>query len=106
MCVVSMITDHYRDKWKPLCQDTGWASTIDVAPYIRPNKTVPFTPAEKSELDALRKEVEEMKALLKKAKVYDKRTGQADCEMDDKVAFVKKVAEAVGVSLEDMFDKE
>lgn len=105
MCVMSMITDHYRDKWSPYWDQQNSPKWPDMTPYVNPSKTVTFTPVGRSELDALRKEVEEMKALLKKAKVYDERTGQADCEMADKVAFVKKVAAAVGVSLEDVFDK-
>lgn len=99
MCVVSMVSDHYRDKW------TG-PNTIG-----RPNSSpgsisthsfsYPLVNAE--ELYRLKAEVEEMKALLKRAKLYDEVNNEPDCEMKDKVAFLKKVAESVGVTLEDVF---
>ena len=90
MCVVSMIGDHYNDKWKQ--QNT---TTIINDPNA----------ASKDDLNALKKEVEEMKELLKKALDYDKRNNEPHCEMEDKVAVLKRVAEAVGVSLEDVFPK-
>ena len=34
---------------------------------------------------------------------YDNRTNQPHCQQEDKIAFLKKVAESVGVSLEDVF---
>lgn len=57
----------------------------------------------REEFDALRCEVEELKALLLAAKAFDEATGQPDCEMDEKVELIKRVAEAVGVDLEDLF---
>jgi len=102
MCVVSFIGNHYEDKWKPLI------------PYTSPNQQQPQTTARgldnlfvksvsKQEFDALKKEVEEMKALLKKAKIYDEVNNEPNCEMEDKVAFLKKIADLVGVTLEDVF---
>ena len=38
--------------------------------------------------------------LLKKAKEYDTRTGQPDCEMEDKVAFLRQLAKYLNVDLE------
>lgn len=46
------------------------------------------------EFDALKREIEEMKKLLMKAKEYDERTGQPDCEMDDKVELLRKIEPA------------
>lgn len=43
-----------------------------------------------------------MKALLIKALEYDKRTNQPACEAEEKVAFVRRVAESVGVDLKDV----
>ena len=64
-----------------------------------------WAPYSKEEFDALKKEVEELKQLLKAAKKFDEETGQPDCHMDDKVDFIKKLAEYVGVDLEDIFKK-
>lgn len=107
MCVVSMVGDHYNEKWK------------DVWPYHQPQPN-PFVPDRvttapaaipfwspqgptQQQFDDLKKEVEEMKKLLKRAVEYDKNNNEPHCEMEDKVALLKKVAALVGVSLEDIF---
>lgn len=90
MCVVSMVGDHYTDKW------------VDHRTVVIPSMWQPNVSRE--EFEALKRDVDEMKALLKRAKEYDLRNGEPDCEMDDKIALLKKVAEMVGVSLDDVFD--
>lgn len=98
MCVVSMIGDHYSDKWKD-----KWNNPLN--PFM-PTPLKPFTGfVSKEEFDALKKEVQEMKELLERAVEYDKRTNQPHCEMEEKVALLKKVAEAVGVDLSEIFGK-
>lgn len=57
-----------------------------------------------AEFDKLKREVEELKKLLEAAKAYDAATGQPDCETDEKVDLIKRVAELVGVDLEDLFE--
>ena len=95
MCVVSMIGDHYRDKW------------IDRWPTLPnwPPATVTVTAISRQEFDDLKKEVSEMKELLKRAKEYDERTGQPDCEIDEKMDLLRKVAKLVGVDLDDVIRK-
>lgn len=111
MCVVSNIGDNYRDNFGP-----RWPQ-IPIQPWQMPPSAPPsdgnrpgvvdYTkvtiPVSKEEFDALKKEVEELKQLLKAAKKFDEETGQPDCHMDDKVDFIKKLAEFVGVDLEDIF---
>jgi hypothetical protein len=92
MCVVSMIGDHYSDKWKDLGQFKN--------PLVNPIQV------SRQEFDKLKAEVEEMKKLLIKAKLYDEQNNEPECEVEDKVALLKKVAELVGVSLEDVFGKQ
>lgn len=89
MCVSSMIGDHYRDKF------TAPEYPIKFWP-LSPN------PAEisRAEFDHLKRDVEEMKALLIRAKEYDEANGEPDCEMDEKVALIKKIAKLVGVNLD------
>lgn len=58
----------------------------------------------RAEFEKLKKEVEEMKRLLTMAKEIDQKTGQASCQMEDKVATLRKVAEMVGVDLADLLD--
>lgn len=84
MCVVSMIGDHYTERWQPYQTVTTWPAVT------------------REEFDALRRDVLEMKELLRRAKRYDIDHGEPDCEIEDKVALLRKVAEAVGVDLEDL----
>lgn len=95
MCVVSMIGDHYNDKFDPLRQymQQGIASTLNYG-------------VSQAEFDKLKKEVEEMKALLKRAKLYDEANNELNCEMEEKVKFLKQIAEAVGVDLSEIFGKK
>ena len=100
MCVVSMIGDHYRDKWDP-----PWDRTVPNIPYVPGRGTIPWVipqPATQDEVDALRKEVQEMKELLKKAKQYDIDNGEPDCEIEDKMKFLRQVAKSVGIDLDDV----
>ncbi len=97
MCVVSMIGDHQQDKWRE--------------PYVYPSTSEPVvnwrfeSGVSREDFEALKKEVEELKKLLIKAKIYDEENGEPACEMEDKVALIKRIAEAVGVDLEDVFGK-
>ena len=56
-----------------------------------------------AEFFKLKAEVEELRRLLMAAKKFDEETKQPDCEMDEKVAFVKKLAEYVGVDMKEVF---
>lgn len=87
MCTVSMIGDHYSDKWNQPKYQPIFTNISNIS---------------KEEFDALKKEVEEMKELLKKAKIYDEKNNEPNCEMEDKIALLKKIAELVGVDLKDI----
>lgn len=110
MCVVSMVGDWYRDRitdpyWKPL------------GPYIpttSPYETTIVNPVTREELDQFKKDLgdkfeelkkmmEEAKELLLRAKEYDEKNNEPNCEMEDKVAILKKLAELVGVDLSQVF---
>jgi len=67
---------------------------------------IPTINVSREEFDRLKRDVEEMKALLKRAKEYDERNGEPDCEIDEKMATLRKVAELVGVNLDDVIGKE
>ncbi len=94
MCVMSMIGDHYEEKWFP--------DKITITPEIVWPTYIPPTGPTQQEFDDLKKEVLEMRKLLKKAKQYDEDTGQKDCEIEEKMELLRKVAEAVGVDLDDV----
>jgi hypothetical protein len=63
----------------------------------------PVNAPTREEFNALKKEMQELKELLKAAKRYDEKTGQPDCEQEDKIALLKRLAEVVGVDLSDVF---
>lgn len=80
MCVVSMIGDNWKGGF--------------------PNMYPTFPIVTRDEFDALKREMEELKKLIKAAREFDEATGQKDCENADKVAFIKEVAKFVGVDIE------
>lgn len=86
MCIVSMIGDSWNKQF----------------PYDYPN----YPLISREEFDKLKKEVEELKLLLKQAKQFDEATKQRDCEMDEKIVLIKKIADAVGVDMKDVFKDE
>lgn len=97
-----MVGDHYRDKWT---NPESPFYPFTYPPFIPTQPPEPFPDTiKREEFEALKKEVEEMKKLLERAVEYDKRTNQPHCEMEDKVAILKKVAEAFGVDLKGLLE--
>jgi hypothetical protein len=93
-----MIGDQWKESFPP--------KYPNIYPYVDPvntGGTVVLPVVSRQEFDALKAEVESLKKLLRAAKIYDEETGQPDCEMDDKVALIKKIAEFVGVDMKDVF---
>lgn len=95
-----MIGDHYRDMWQP---KPWYPNTLPAQMPTGPAPIIINQPEiTRAEFDELKRQVLEMKELLKRAKEYDERTGQADCEMDEKMAILRKVAQLVGINLDDV----
>jgi hypothetical protein len=101
MCVVSNVGDFYGDHFPKKYPDWFPPAPVVAAPPI----IYPQIPAgvSQEEFDKLKEEVKKMKKLLKMAKKIDEATGQPDCEMEQKIAILKKIAELVGVNLGDVF---
>lgn len=97
MCVVSMVMDHFNDKWDKPQYDP-------LRQYI--NNVRGFNQVEldrlKVDFENLKKEVEEMKALLKRAKLYDEANNEPNCELETKMTMLRKIAEIVGVDLDEI----
>jgi hypothetical protein len=96
MCMVSNIGDAFGQTFPQ-----KWPH------FPQPVPDTVFLPAEvsRAEFDALKAEMQELKKLLKAAKKFDEKTGQPDCEMDEKVKLIKAIAKLVGVDMGDVFDK-
>lgn len=84
MCVVSMIMDHYDDKWNKKIQEP---KTI---PFTYPPLTIPHVTQE---------EIEEFRRLLERAREYDKRNNEPDCEMESKKKRILDLAKELGVEI-------
>lgn len=92
MCVYSMITDHYQHKWEP------WR-TPDPLDWYPPLPTPPTLPTPE-QIKQFEADAAEMKKLLERAKEYDRRTNQADCESEAKKKALREIAAAMGVEIE------
>jgi phytoene/squalene synthetase len=73
---------------------------------LKPFQVRPVRTPTQEEFDDLKKEMQELKELIKAAKKFDENTNQKDCEMEEKIALIKKVANAVGVNFDDVFAKK
>lgn len=90
MCTVSMLGDEWSRRVPPQY------------PWAVPGYQFQTGPT-RAEFEALKAEVVELKKLLLAAKEYDAKTGQPDCEDEDKVALLKRIAELVGIDLAEVF---
>lgn len=98
MCVVSMVIDQFENDFRKHPWYEPWKG-----PQINPTPAQLQLPlVTKQELNELRKEVQELKELIKAAKKYDEATNQRDCESADKVAFLVKLAEFLDIDLSDI----
>lgn len=84
MCVVSAVGDNWKDSF--------------------PNRWPTYPDVTREEFDALKKEVKELKELLLAAKKFDEATGQPNCEMDEKIDLIKKVAKELGIDMTGVFN--
>jgi len=74
---------------------------------VQPFKVMPIGEPviSRAEFEELKRQVLEMKELLKRAKEYDERNGEPECEIDEKMQILRKVAQLVGVDLDDVIGK-
>lgn len=99
MCTVSNIGD-------------SWSKSVpDRYPWTQPYTSPPTNPfpnpipgVSQAEFDRLKREVEALRQLLAAAKTFDAATGQPDCEVDEKVELIRRIAEYVGVDLADVLE--
>lgn len=117
MCVYSTIVDYERKhvhEYYPWVEPYIYPTTPHPAPWRTwPNGT-PFVPAGKQagfpspdvptqeQIDKLTQELEAVKKLLKAAEKFDVATGQPDCESEEKVAFLRRLAELLSVDLSEV----
>jgi hypothetical protein len=80
-----MIMDHYTDKWIPLTRPYAF----DYPPIVPP-PSAPITD----------EEIQEFRRLLERAREYDRRNNEPDCEMEEKKQKLLKLAEELGINID------
>lgn len=82
MCTVSMVMDHYHDKWRPL------VPTPQPAPFTQ----WPHMPTQQ--------EIDEFRKLLERARKYDQEHNQPDCELAEKRQRLLDLAKELGIEID------
>lgn len=78
-----MIADHYIGDWGKRLPEIDQQS--------QPARGI---------LPVTEQEIEQFRKLLERAKDYDRRTGQEDCELESKKQTLLKLAELLGVKID------
>lgn len=100
MCFVSYVGDSYGEKfpkkypWLDGMQQASGTSTAGGFVYG----------VTRTEFEALRDDVKEMKEILISAKLYDESNAEEPCFKEEKVELLRRIAELVGVDLEDLLE--
>jgi len=89
MCTVSMILDNWNDHWKQPMQPTTWPPT-ELSREMR--------------IAQLERDVEFLKKQIESAKQYDAKTGQSDCESDEKIEKLKAIADLLDIDISDVIE--
>lgn len=97
MCVVSMVFDHYRDKFPPVWPSQPYQPWVN-PPINPPNGTPPVNPIIinpnlQQEIDELRQLINDFHEAIDAAKRVDELTDQPDCEDPDKARLTERVDE-------------
>lgn len=87
MCVVSMVMDHYHDEWWRRYRQT----TTPVSPWPPPPPLPPSIPTPQ--------EIDEFRRLLERAREYDRKNNEPDCELEEKRQKLKDLAKQLGVDI-------
>lgn len=95
MCAVSIVMDHYHDKWK------RWVTPTPPPAIPIPQPIIPIiVPLGQLAPSLLtREEIQEFRELLNRAREYDKKHNQENCELEDKKKRLKDLAKDLGVEI-------
>ena len=89
MCVVSMVMDHKYDEWRRVLP------TAPQNPYVP--ATLPYAPA--PTILITQQEIDEFRRLLERAREYDRRNNEPDCELEEKKRKLLDLAKELGVDI-------
>lgn len=110
MCIISAVSDGYHkdffDKhpWIPVQPQPFTPNPVGPIKIEKPMVVMPdLNRVTRQEFDELKKEIEELRLLLLAAKRYDEQTGQPNCAMEEKVEFILRMGELLGVDMTQVF---
>jgi len=97
MCTLSMVGDGYHRQFPE-----RWPN---IYPWLETTPATTRPVVTKAEFDALRDEVTELRELLEAARRFDIVTGQPDCETAEKMEFIRKLMDWLGIDSITIFDR-
>lgn len=111
MCIVSAVMDNWQKFTWPVFEqglpNHQFIPNTNPQPQVTQTYIDPALPFKYinalEEIALLKVEVEDLKQQLIAAKAQDEAEGNPDCEMQEKVAFIRRVADLVGVDFSDVF---
>lgn len=89
MCVYSMVSDHFIDKWRDRINESPFA------PYQPAPATFPIN----LEPRITDEEIREFRKLLERAREYDRKNNEPECELEEKKETLKELAKQLGVEI-------
>jgi hypothetical protein len=94
LCVYSLIADHFGDKWNQ------WVPPVETSPPppYPPWLLAPVPPSTTPTLTE--EEVAELRKLLERAREYDRRNSEPECETEEKRERLRKLALELGVKID------
>lgn len=103
MCVVSMIYNYWHDKWNnpPYKWPTPTYPSIEpVQPIQLVQPFVPVWPVPQPQQKPITDdEIRELRELLRRAREYDKKNNEPDCELEEKKKKLLDLANELGVDI-------
>lgn len=97
MCMVSVVMDYGWERLRDWQQPIVRPDPFVVQPIvIHPDAPTITKPAPSEGLAEFIRTLEDM---LERAKEYDRRNNEPDCELDEKRAALKKIADEMGVQI-------
>lgn len=106
MCAVSNVGDEWARKFQPwIPHPLTHPYGTNPPTYIPPEDLAKFIlkpEVTRNEFDELKAMVEQLRKDLAAAIEYDKETNQPDCQNEEKFKVLRAVAEALGMSLDDI----
>lgn len=95
MCTVSMVMDHQGDMWRRRYWPDQWPQVQQ--PFVPPiNINVAPLPTQQ--------EIDEFRRLLDRAREYDRRNSEPDCELAEKRQLLLDMAKRLGVNIDFVSD--